>query len=93
MVNEKNIQLIENKKAQIVEIREIENQVESQSKLVKIANFIGISKVECGKDGDRDLDARIVDRRKEAAREAMQHNTAEFNKMKREGSEETCEIL
>ena len=110
MVNEKNIYLIENKKAQILEIREIENQVESQSNLVKIANFIGISKVECGKNDSerdlrererdrvryRDLDARTVDRSKETAKEAGQHNTSEFNKMKREVAEdagETCEIL
>ena len=78
---------IENKKAQIVEIREIENQVESQSKVDKIASFIGLSKVEClpaKSDRERererryrDLDARIVDRGKETAKEGRQHNSDE----------------
>jgi len=80
---------IENKKAQIVEIREIENQVESQSKVDKITSFIGLSKVEClpaKSDRDRerererrrrDLDARIVDRSKETDKESRQHNSDE----------------
>ena len=95
--------------AKVEEVREIENkELEQQpedkekskgsestvAKVVENTKEAIIPTVHASdNDDDDDLEAKIIDRSKETAKEARQHNADEFRKMERDAAEGDCKIL
>jgi len=103
MVNENLVNLVNNKKAQIEEVREIENTEQQQKKLDEKQEYkptitenvkkVIVPKVHASDDDDDydDLEAKIV--HVDTIKEAKQHNADEFRKMERDATEGDCKIL
>jgi hypothetical protein len=103
MVNEKNVYLIENKKAQVEEVREIENEdlqqeqkkldekKENKPTITESVKEVIVPKVHALDDDDDDSEAKIV--HVDTIKEARQHNADEFRKTERDAAEGDCKIL